>query len=227
MPFTVGGATESEATAIAQVLTSNESSTFFRLQLGSVDLETLNNGMAERIVKAMQKPEQRWIVARDEGNGEVMSYAQWVLPKADDEVDADPTPDEERKTMDEFRKGLMPDMNVGLMVEFWAKLHVMRRSVLRGRRHYLLGNLGTLPAYQRRGAASALTSWPFAEADKEGVIVYLDTDEAGDARRMYEKLGFERVGDASFDLSKHGGQGRHTHMGMIRKPQEEPYGSST
>ena len=83
----------------------------------------------------------------------------------------------------------------------------------------VLGNLGTLPWYQRKGAASALSSWPFEKADEEEVPVYLDTDEAGPAIRMYERLGFSRVDEVVFDLSEYGGEGKHTHVAMIREPR--------
>lgn len=61
----------------------------------------------------------------------------------------------------------------------------------------MLGNLVTLPTYKRQGAGSALTSWPFGRADEEGVVVYLDTDEVGGARAMYERLGFGKVDEVS------------------------------
>ena len=64
----------------------------------------------------------------------------------------------------------------------------------------VLGNLGTLPAYRRQGAASALIRWPFEKADEEGVVVYLDTDELGDAKRMYDRLGFKKVDEVCMDL---------------------------
>lgn len=59
----------------------------------------------------------------------------------------------------------------------------------------MLGNLGTLPSARGKGAGTALTSWPFERADREGVLVYLDTDEQGRARRIYDRLGFEKVGE--------------------------------
>ena len=82
----------------------------------------------------------------------------------------------------------------------------------------MLGNIGTLPSYQRRGAASALVRWPFEEADKQGIPVYLDTNEDGHARSLYERLGFSRVDAAVLDLSKYGSNGLHTHMAMLREP---------
>lgn len=77
-----------------------------------------------------------------------------------------------------------------------------------------------MPSYQRRGAGSALTSWPFDRADKENVLVYLDTDDKGQAHGMYSRLGFRRVDEVTFDLSEYGGEGMHTHMAMIREPQQ-------
>ena len=83
----------------------------------------------------------------------------------------------------------------------------------------MLGNIGTLPWYQRQGAATALTRWPFEEADRDKVLIYLDTDQDGNARRMYEALGFRCAGEAVFDLSQYGSTGVHTYIAMIRELQ--------
>jgi hypothetical protein len=40
------------------------------------------------------------------------------------------------------------------------------------------GNLVKLPFYQRHGATGQPMKWPFEEADKDGVEVYLETDLA-------------------------------------------------
>jgi len=82
----------------------------------------------------------------------------------------------------------------------------------------VLQNLGTLPSYEREGAASSLVRWVFDRADREDTIVYLDTDAHGHARLMYERLGFVKVGETSFDLEKYGGNGAHTHIAMVREP---------
>ena len=81
-------------------------------------------------------------------------------------------------------------------------------------------NIGTSSDYQRKGAASALVKWVFEDADKNGVLVYLDTTIDGPSRPMYEKLGFRRVGECSIDLEEYGGEGVHTHIAMIRYPIE-------
>lgn len=81
-------------------------------------------------------------------------------------------------------------------------------------------NLGTSSAWQRKGAASTLVRWPFEAADQEGVLVYLDTALDGPGRSLYERLGFKPVGECSIDLTEYGGEGIHTHIAMIRYPQE-------
>jgi GNAT superfamily N-acetyltransferase len=81
-------------------------------------------------------------------------------------------------------------------------------------------NLGTSTAWQRKGAASTLVRWPFEEADKHGVLVYLDTAIDGPGKPLYEKQGFKRVGTCDIDLEEYGGEGTHTHIAMIRYPME-------
>lgn len=67
----------------------------------------------------------------------------------------------------------------------------------------VLGNLGTLPAHRGKGAGTALTRWPFEKADQEGLPVYLDTDERGPAKRIYDRLGFEKVDEVSTERLMH------------------------
>ena len=38
--------------------------------------------MTERTAENITKPNQTWIIARDQNTGEVVSYAQWELPGA-------------------------------------------------------------------------------------------------------------------------------------------------
>lgn len=81
-------------------------------------------------------------------------------------------------------------------------------------------NLGTSSVWQHKGAASTLVRWVFPEADKHGILVYLDTAIDGPGRPMYEKLGFRRVGLCTIDLEQYGGKDVHTQIAMIRYPVE-------
>lgn len=81
-----------------------------------------------------------------------------------------------------------------------------------------LCNVGSLPWNKRRGAATALIRWSFEEGNKDEVVVYLETDQDGRARRKYERLGFTRAGAAVFELLEYGGSGVHTRITIFREP---------
>ena len=167
MSFTVHEATESDIPAIARVLASDGQNALFELQLGAVDRNVLYGNMGERIARAMKMPDQQWIVARDEDSGDIMSYAQWVLPQPEGVVANEPSPEvrltasqfprpsqqranmsytqEAAKAEEEYRKTLLPQMNVSLMMEFRAKLRVLRKSALNRNRHYSMCHLLSEP----------------------------------------------------------------------------------
>ena len=86
--------------------------------------------------------------------------------------------------------------------------------------HTVLCNITTPPCYQRRAAASALIRRTFEDADRDGVIICLDTEENSNPRRIYESLGFIHVGEATWDLSQYGSTVLHTHIVKIREPQQ-------
>lgn len=83
----------------------------------------------------------------------------------------------------------------------------------------VLMNVGTAKAWQEKGAATALMEWMFEAADREQVPIYLDTTAEGPAKRLFDKLGFKEAGEFEIDLSNYGGQGKHSHVGMVRRPQ--------
>lgn len=86
-------------------------------------------------------------------------------------------------------------------------------------------NLATSPAWQHRGAATALITHPFPSADRYGTIVYLDTALDGPGLSLYTRLGFREMGECRIDLDEYGGQGTHVHVGMIRWPTSPKSGS--
>jgi ribosomal protein S18 acetylase RimI-like enzyme len=80
----------------------------------------------------------------------------------------------------------------------------------------VLMNIGTIKTSRQKGAATALIKGAIEAADREKVSIYLDTVSEGLARELFDKLGFKEVGRFEIDLSKYGGQGCHSHVGMIR-----------
>ncbi|KAL7806706.1 acyl-CoA N-acyltransferase [Trichoderma aethiopicum] len=82
--------------------------------------------------------------------------------------------------------------------------------------HIYLKLLHTDPDHQRRGAGSLCLQWGTSEADRLGLVSYLEASEEG--RPLYEKFGFKVVGRIVVDLSKWGGTEPATAYQMVREP---------
>lgn len=114
----------------------------------------------------------------------------------------------------------MPGMNGPLLIEMWEKLDRLAEQAMSGRGNYwMVDNVGTLQTHQRRGIASALIRASFELCTD--LPMYLDTsgDEESTAWRLYERLGFKKVGEYEIDLALYGGKGMHRGLTMLRKPE--------
>ncbi|TFB02742.1 hypothetical protein CCMA1212_005381 [Trichoderma ghanense] len=76
--------------------------------------------------------------------------------------------------------------------------------------------LHTDPDHQRRGAGGMSLQWGTAEADRLGLVSYLEASEEG--RPLYERYGFKEVGRIVVDLSRWGGTEPATAYLMLREP---------
>lgn len=63
--------------------------------------------------------------------------------------------------------------------------------------------LHTHPDHQGRGAASMMLKWGAAEADRLGLVSYLEASPVG--KKLYEKNGFQELETVRVDFSKWGG----------------------
>ena len=77
--------------------------------------------------------------------------------------------------------------------------------------HWYLPLIGVDPAYQGRGLGSALLSHAAAMADEAGLPAYLEATNLNN-RRLYERHGFEVVGEIQYGSSP-------TMYGMRREPR--------
>lgn len=85
MPPKIEQAAPSDAAAIAKIFLSNETDEFLRLQFGTVEPGIMNSGLIDRLTENIKTSGQVYVIARDEETGEIVSYASWTLPRAEDE----------------------------------------------------------------------------------------------------------------------------------------------
>ncbi|KAH6609892.1 hypothetical protein Trco_003238 [Trichoderma cornu-damae] len=85
-----------------------------------------------------------------------------------------------------------------------------------GKQHVYLKLLHTDPDHQRRGAGGMCLQWGTAEADRLGLVSYLEASEEG--RPLYEKYGFKEVDRIVVDLSRWGAPITATAYLMMREP---------
>lgn len=148
---------------------------------------------------------------------ETMDFCSLTRSSPEQQIDAARTKYEQR---------VKPGMDVALLMELWEKMDRMTEQAMNGRGSFWgLENVGTLKTHQGRGIATALIRVALEECFARGneLPVYLDTsgDEDSTAWRLYERLGFERVGGFQIDLTEHQGEGVHKHLAMIKKPRHK------
>lgn len=149
LPFTIRKATTNDAAAIATILTSDKTSSFLRLQLGTGDPAVLNDGLTNRMTKSILESRQLYIVACDD---EVISYAPWTLPRDEfktiveqtlevisfkcitvNKTTDDSTIGESQRDGD-YRNELLPSINKTIIMDFRRKLRVLGEIILKRRR---------------------------------------------------------------------------------------------
>ena len=89
-----------------------------------------------------------------------------------------------------------------------------RRANLGGKPYVLLSILATHPDHHRRGVGAMHLKWGCDLADKLGLPAYLEATPKG--KPLYERFGFEGVGNMRFDARKYGHQEQIPHVCMLR-----------
>jgi len=110
-----------------------------------------------------------------------------------------------------------PEENRQARLEFMDGIFKSRREIMGVKPHVMLESLVTHPDHHRRGAGSMLLKWGVAEADRLGVVGYLEASSEG--KLLYERFGYKPVRDILFDARKYGGDKEDIHVAMLRQPQ--------
>lgn len=80
--YKVDQALPSDAAAINKIDCAAEPDPFRQFMEGSGDAARKEAGMLKWWTKCLESSDQRILVARDEEDGEIVSYAQWDLPRS-------------------------------------------------------------------------------------------------------------------------------------------------
>lgn len=225
-------ATATDSTVIAFLFAQSWTSPFSQLQFGRIDPSTLATAMASQIEQQIKNPSSRFLVARHSETRQIAAVAQWAVHLEDigaGMLETQQEIDERQRFDDELLRSKLPESsNHALIMEFTVGMRELRQQILQGRKHYLLENLVTHPEYRGKGLAGRLVQWVFPSADKDDLLVYLETASDNPAMRLYKKLGFEEQGHHTIeDLSKFAGKAEleacgseafHTHVAFIRYP---------
>ncbi|MCJ1385023.1 hypothetical protein MMC17_008141 [Xylographa soralifera] len=116
-----------------------------------------------------------------------------------------------------YPKELPPGANAPLMEACFTPLKMLREEKMIGKQYGFVLFLVTVPEWQRRGVGRKLLQRYFDVVDEKGWESWIDASPAG--MGLYQKLGWEQVGDVTIDLGKFGGEnGRmETTVAMLRK----------
>lgn len=162
---------------------------------------------AEEKDDGKEAPSKRFFAfkAIDDETGQIVGEARWIVYYEDEPV---------TKTIEEEANDrvspLKPQMQVGPNIVFGKALVAAQRDVLRIekttdsdssqvilRKRVYLAVLAVHPDHQRKGIGRKLIQWGLDEADRLGLIAYLEASP--DGLRLYEQTGFEKVKEAETD----------------------------
>ncbi|KAL4864074.1 hypothetical protein BDV12DRAFT_201442 [Aspergillus spectabilis] len=171
-------------------------------------------------------PEATMFKAVDE-SGKIIGAARWIVA-LEDEIVSESIDD----VVDGYLMFVIPETDVLATRGFYTMTAKEKRVVLgldngqaaaRGelimRRRVELETLFVHPEHQGQGVGRALLQWGINEAERLGLMVYLEATEAG--RPLYEQFGFKNVKSVDFDAAEFGGEGRQRYTFMIRQPRGE------
>lgn len=153
--------------------------------------------------------------AVDDSTGEIVGEARWMI-YYEDEILTKSIEDE----VEDRISPPMPQMQVQPTAEFARILATTKREILavvpsaaeetttdssapiRLRKRVCLHVLAVHPDHQKKGIGRKLLQWGLDEADRLGLIVYLEA--SADGVRLYESTGFEKVKDVTMNLKPFG-----------------------
>lgn len=156
--------------------------------------------------------------AKDTNTGEIIGVSWWAMienpSRTKDEIDQAFEEDSKARAKEPPVEGIHGELNDA----FFKVAYYSEMETVAGRPYMCLRMLAVHPNYHRRGAGSLLLTHGLEEADKLGLPVYLDCGVMG--KPMYEKYGFENVGDFPLNCLDYGGRSDGRHWLMLRPARD-------
>ncbi|KAL4811992.1 acyl-CoA N-acyltransferase [Aspergillus spinulosporus] len=178
---------------------------------------------AARLRDIETMPKANMFKAVDTETGKIIGVARWVVAKEEEIVDQSI----EDTVSNDVMHRTVPETNEASTRGFytmaargkWEILGIKdeRGQVVRLKRRVELETLFTHPEYQGNGVGSALLQWGLDEANRLGLMIYLEATEEG--RPLYERFGFESVKVVEFDASAFGSVVKQQYTFMLRQPK--------
>ena len=168
------------------------------------------------IVDSEASPEFEDVARLDETNrkaaeaeGRVVALAIWNVyahGRTDQELD--------KEMEDVFRDEMPPGCNEQLYRYMLEKCTKSRRHIMGNKPYMLLSILATASAHHRRGLGAMLLRQGLEEADGLGLPAHLEASRVGLA--LYERFGFETVGDVVIESERLDMTGDQVFKAMVR-----------
>ncbi|RAO66351.1 uncharacterized protein BHQ10_002363 [Talaromyces amestolkiae] len=205
--------------------------------------ESTIDAIAEKRIKALHEQDEKSgsqgqehpanksfdFKAVDDSTGEIVGEAHWMIYYEDEEL----TKSIEDEVEDRINPPI-PQMQVQPTAEFGRILATTKRETLavpsetgettadpgapiKLRKRVYLGVLVVHPNHQKRGIGRQLLQWGLDEADRLGLVTYLEAST--DGVRLYESAGFEKLKDVFMNLRPFGAKGDLPIRLMIRQPK--------
>ncbi|KAF7515107.1 hypothetical protein G7054_g14759 [Neopestalotiopsis clavispora] len=150
----------------------------------------------------------------DTNTGEIVSYSKWAfantqaggqLPK--------------QTGIPEGYVASPPRTPEGLddpfAIKFTERCHAAQSKYVGDRPMLELKMIGTVPAHERRGAASLMLEWATELADREGLVCWTTGSPKG--LPLYQKFGFEAKEDIVMPVLS---GGTYTYTAVVREPKK-------
>ncbi|KAL6814527.1 acyl-CoA N-acyltransferase [Trichoderma sp. SZMC 28015] len=153
--------------------------------------------LIQATARAIQKPENVYLVAVDEESNKVVGFVRYVV----EEEKKEEQQEEEAAVVSEGEEAGPPSLFgvkehlKGLWEEFNEKQVAMDgcyEKAADGKRHIYVNHLMIDPDYQRKGIGGKLLAAVLARSDEEKVPTFLMS--SAESRGLYGKMGFEILG---------------------------------